>query len=213
MKYSESEISSEILKSLDEMGFVDMTPIQEQAIPVMMKGRDIVGQAQTGTGKTAAFGIPMIDAINPMDDGVQGLVLCPTRELAMQGASELKKMSRYVKGIKIVAIYGGQDISRQFRELKGNVSIVIGTPGRVMDHMRRGTLKFDNLKILVLDEADEMLDMLLGFVAYGLSIFMYIRAQSVIGAAKTSAYYAFAPFIAALLSFVFLHARFDVRRD
>jgi len=159
MKYSESEISSEILKGLDEMGFVDMTPIQEQAIPVMMKGRDIVGQAQTGTGKTAAFGIPMIDAINPMDNGVQGLVLCPTRELAIQGASELKKMSKYVKGVKVVAIYGGQDISRQFRALKENVSIVIGTPGRVMDHMRRGTLKFDDLKILVLDEADEMLNM------------------------------------------------------
>lgn len=159
MKYSESEISSEILKGLGEMGFVDMTPIQEQAIPVMMKGRDVVGQAQTGTGKTAAFGIPMIDAINPSDEGVQGLVLCPTRELAIQGATEIKRMSKYVKGVKVAAIYGGQDINRQFRELRNNVSIVIGTPGRVMDHMRRGTLKFDHLKILVLDEADEMLDM------------------------------------------------------
>lgn len=159
MKYSESVISNDILKGLEEMGFVDMTPIQERAIPVMMKGRDIVGQAQTGTGKTAAFGIPMIEAINPSDDGVQGLVICPTRELAIQGAEELKKMSRFVKGVKVVPIYGGQDISRQFRALKGNVSIVIGTPGRIMDHMRRGTLKFDHLKMLVLDEADEMLDM------------------------------------------------------
>jgi ATP-dependent RNA helicase DeaD len=159
MKYSESLISNDILKGLEKMGFEDMTPIQEKAIPVMMGGRDVVGQAQTGTGKTAAFGIPMIEAINPADEGVQGLILCPTRELAMQGAEELKKMSHFVKGIKVVAIYGGQDISRQFRELRSNVSIVIGTPGRIMDHMRRGTLKFDHLKMLVLDEADEMLDM------------------------------------------------------
>jgi len=159
MKYSESVISKDILKGLEKMGFEDMTPIQEKAIPVMMRGRDVVGQAQTGTGKTAAFGIPMIEAINPSDEGVQGLILCPTRELAMQGAEELKKMSHFVKGIKVVAIYGGQDISRQFKELRSNVSIVIGTPGRIMDHMRRGTLKFDHLKMLVLDEADEMLDM------------------------------------------------------
>ena len=159
MKYSESVISKDILKGLEQMGFVDMTPIQERAIPVIMKGRDIVGQAQTGTGKTAAFGIPMIELINPLETGVQGLVLCPTRELAMQGAEDLKKMSKFVKGVKVVPIYGGQDINRQLRALKGEVSIVIGTPGRIMDHMRRGTLKVDHLKMLVLDEADEMLDM------------------------------------------------------
>ena len=136
-----------------------MTPIQEMAIPELMEGRDIIGQAQTGTGKTAAFGIPMIEGIDPKDNGVQGLILCPTRELAIQASEELKKMAKHVAGVKVVAIYGGQDIERQFKALKGRVSIVVGTPGRVMDHMRRKTLNFDNLKMLVLDEADEMLNM------------------------------------------------------
>lgn len=159
MNYNESKISKLILNGLDEMGFIKMTPIQEMAIPELMEGRDIIGQAQTGTGKTAAFGIPMIEGIDPKDNGVQGLILCPTRELAIQASEELKKMAKHVGGVKVVAIYGGQDIERQFRALKGKVSIVVGTPGRVMDHMRRGTLKFDNLKMLVLDEADEMLNM------------------------------------------------------
>ncbi len=159
MNYSESKISKMILNGLEEMGFVKMTPIQEMAIPELMEGRDIIGQAQTGTGKTAAFGIPMIEGIDPKDNGVQGLILCPTRELAIQASEELKKMAKHVAGVKVVAIYGGQDIERQFRALKGKVSIVVGTPGRVMDHMRRKTLKFDNLKMLVLDEADEMLNM------------------------------------------------------
>ena len=159
MNYNESKISQLILNGLDEMGFVKMTPIQEMAIPELMEGKDIIGQAQTGTGKTAAFGIPMIEGIDPKDHGVQGLILCPTRELAIQASDELKKMAKHVAGVKVVAIYGGQDIERQFRALKGKVSIVVGTPGRVMDHMRRGTLKFGNLKMLVLDEADEMLNM------------------------------------------------------
>ena len=141
------------------MGFTDMTPIQEQAIPLLLQGKDIIGQAQTGTGKTAAFGIPMIEQINPKQKNIQGLVLCPTRELAIQATEEIKKMSKYVPGVNAVAIYGGQDIERQFRKLKGPVSIVIGTPGRIMDHMRRGTLNFKKLKMLVLDEADEMLNM------------------------------------------------------
>ncbi|MEE1038454.1 MAG: DEAD/DEAH box helicase [Eubacterium sp.] len=162
MKYSESNIRPEILKGLDEMGFVDMTPIQEMAIPVLMEGRDVTGQAQTGTGKTAAFGIPMIEAMDPKCNSVQGLVLCPTRELAAQAAEELRKMSKYVDGVNVIAIYGGQDIVRQFQKLRGKVSIVVGTPGRVIDHMERGTLDFSHLKVLVLDEADEMLNM--GFV-------------------------------------------------
>lgn len=159
MKYSESNVDKKILRSLEEMGFVDMTPIQELAIPALMEGEDIVGQAQTGTGKTAAFGIPMIEAVDNRCSGIQGLVLCPTRELAIQAAGELKTMAKYMPWVRIAPIYGGQDIVRQFQRLRGPVSIVVGTPGRVMDHMRRGTLVFDDLKMLVLDEADEMLNM------------------------------------------------------
>ncbi len=159
MKYSESNVHENILKALDEMGFVDMTPIQEKAIPVLQSGKDIIGQAQTGTGKTASFGIPMIEAIDKKCNGIQGLVLCPTRELAIQAAEEIKKMSKYMPHIGVVAIYGGQDIGRQFRMLRGQVNIIVGTPGRIMDHMERGTLAFPELKMLVLDEADEMLNM------------------------------------------------------
>jgi len=159
MKYSESTIDQKILRSLEEMGFVDMTPIQELAIPVLMEGADVIGQAQTGTGKTAAFGIPMIEAVDNRCSGIQGLVLCPTRELAIQAAGELKTMAKYMPWVRVAPIYGGQDIVRQFQRLRGPVSIVVGTPGRIMDHMRRGTLVFDDLKMLVLDEADEMLNM------------------------------------------------------
>lgn len=159
MKYSESNVNQNILKALDEIGFVDMTPIQEKAIPVLQSGKDIIGQAQTGTGKTASFGIPMIEAIDKKCNGIQGLVLCPTRELAIQAAEEIKKMSKYMPHVGVVAIYGGQDIGRQFRLLRGQVNIIVGTPGRIMDHMERGTLAFPELKMLVLDEADEMLNM------------------------------------------------------
>jgi ATP-dependent RNA helicase DeaD len=159
MNYNESQIDKRILKGLAEMGFVEMTPIQEMAIPVLLEGKDIIGQAQTGTGKTAAFGIPMIENLRSKASGVQGLILCPTRELAIQASEELKKMAKHVPGVKIGAIYGGQDIEKQFRLLRGKLSIVVGTPGRVMDHMRRGTLKLDALQMLVLDEADEMLNM------------------------------------------------------
>lgn len=159
MKYSESNVNKNILKALDEMGFVDMTPIQEKAIPVLQSGKDIIGQAQTGTGKTASFGIPMIEAIDKKCNGIQGLVLCPTRELAIQAAEEIKKMSKYMPHVGVVAIYGGQDIGRQFRLLRGQVNIIVGTPGRIMDHMERGTIAFPELKMLVLDEADEMLNM------------------------------------------------------
>ena len=159
MKYSESNVHENILKALDEIGFVDMTPIQEKAIPVLQSGKDIIGQAQTGTGKTASFGIPMIEAIDKKCNGIQGLVLCPTRELAIQAAEEIKKMSKYMPHVGVVAIYGGQDIGRQFRLLQGKVNIIVGTPGRIMDHMERGTIAFPELKMLDLDEADEMLNM------------------------------------------------------
>ena len=135
-----------------------MSPIQEQAIPYLLQGEDIIGQAQTGTGKTAAFGIPAIQHINPDVKKLQTIILCPTRELAIQAAEELRKIAKYMHGIKVLPVYGGQDISRQIAGLRG-VQIIVGTPGRVMDHMRRHTIKLDLVNMVVLDEADEMLNM------------------------------------------------------
>lgn len=159
LRYEDSKIDERILRAVKELGFEVMTPIQAKAIPVMLEGRDIIGQAQTGTGKTAAFSIPVLQATDPEDEGLQALILCPTRELAIQAAEEMRKYAKYMSGIKVLPIYGGQDIQKQIRSLKGNVQIVVGTPGRVMDHMRRHTLKLENVKTIVLDEADEMLDM------------------------------------------------------
>ena len=124
-----------------------------------MTGRDMIGQAQTGTGKTAAFGIPILQKIDPEDRSLQAVILCPTRELAMQAADELRKFAKYMHGIKVLPVYGGQDIVRQIKNLKAGVQIVVGTPGRVMDHMRRHTLKMEHVHTIVLDEADEMLNM------------------------------------------------------
>lgn len=159
VRYEDAPIDERIIRAVQEMGFEVMTPIQQQAIPALLEGRDVLGQAQTGTGKTAAFGIPMIQRIDPSVEGVQCIILCPTRELAIQAADELRKFAKFMHGIKILPIYGGQDITKQIRSLKGNVSIIVGTPGRVMDHMRRHTLHLDNIKAIVLDEADEMLNM------------------------------------------------------
>lgn len=159
LKYEESGIDERILRAVTELGFEYMTPIQSDAIPVLMEGRDVIGQAQTGTGKTAAFGIPLLQRVDPEDKSLQGMILCPTRELAMQAAEELRRFSKYMHGIRVLAVYGGQDISRQIKALKGGVQIIVGTPGRVMDHMRRHTIRVDHLKMVVLDEADEMLDM------------------------------------------------------
>ena len=159
LRYEDSGINPKILRAVSEMGYTQMTPIQEQAIPQLMEGKDVIGQAQTGTGKTAAFGIPMLQMADPASRELQGMILCPTRELAIQAAEELHKFSKYMHGIRVVPIYGGQDISRQIKALKGGVQIIVGTPGRVMDHMRRHTIKLDSLKMVVLDEADEMLNM------------------------------------------------------
>lgn len=159
MNFDELELDERLLRATKEMGFEVASPIQEFAIPHALKGLDLVGQAQTGTGKTAAFGLPMLQQIDPDNRQIQGLVLCPTRELAIQVADEIRKLSKYLHGIKIIAIYGGQDINQQIKAMKGGVSIVIGTPGRVMDHMRRKTLRLQNLKMITLDEADEMLNM------------------------------------------------------
>ena len=159
LRYEDAGIDGRILRAVRELGFEHMTPIQEQAIPLFMTGRDIIGQAQTGTGKTAAFGIPILQKINPENRSLQAVILCPTRELAMQAADELRKFAKYMNGIKVLPVYGGQEIYKQIKNLKAGVQIVVGTPGRVMDHMRRHTLKMDQVHTVVLDEADEMLDM------------------------------------------------------
>lgn len=159
MKYSESNLSNEVLRAISEMGFEEMTPIQEKAIPVLLEGKDVIGQAQTGTGKTAAFGIPLIMSVNPDDRQLQAIVLCPTRELAIQAAEEIRRFAKYLHGIRVLPIYGGQEIYKQIKQLKGGVQIIVGTPGRVMDHMRRHTIHMEHVKMVVLDEADEMLNM------------------------------------------------------
>jgi ATP-dependent RNA helicase DeaD len=159
VKFSDLGISVEILRAVEEMGYTTPSPIQSQAIPFVLEGRDLIGQAQTGTGKTAAFAIPIIDLVDADFNKPQAIILCPTRELAVQVEGEIQKLSKYHKAINSVAIYGGESIDKQIRVLKKGVQIVVGTPGRVQDHMSRGTLKLDNVGIIVLDEADEMLDM------------------------------------------------------
>ena len=151
-------LDERIVRAVREMGFEKLTPIQVQAIPYLLDGEDIIGQAQTGTGKTAAFAIPALQKIDPDLRKLQTIILCPTRELAMQAAEEIRNIAKFMHGIKVLPVYGGQDISKQIRGLK-DVQIVVGTPGRVMDHMRRRTMKLDYVNMVVLDEADEMLDM------------------------------------------------------
>lgn len=159
LSFSNLNLFEEVLKAIREMGFEEATPIQAQSIPHILKGRDVIGQAQTGTGKTCAFGIPAIEMVEASSNAIQVLVLSPTRELAIQISEELKNLSKYKEGIKILPIYGGQPIERQISALKKKPQIIIGTPGRVMDHMRRKTIRLSNLKMIVLDEADEMLNM------------------------------------------------------
>ena len=159
IKFSDLGISEEILRAVEEMGYTQPSPIQQQAIPFVLQGRDLIGQAQTGTGKTAAFAIPIIDLVDPDFNKPQAIILCPTRELAVQVEGEIQKLAKYHKKINSVAIYGGESIDRQIRVLKKGVQIVVGTPGRVQDHINRGTLRLEDAGIIVLDEADEMLDM------------------------------------------------------
>ncbi|MES2732781.1 MAG: DEAD/DEAH box helicase [Bacteroidota bacterium] len=159
LRFDELPLSEAIQKAVADMGFTEASPIQSEAIPFILEGRDVIGQAQTGTGKTAAFGIPALEMIDTQNRSVQALVLCPTRELALQVSEEIKKLSKYKTGLSIAAIYGGESIERQIKDLKRGVHIVVGTPGRVMDHMERRTLRMDAVKMAVLDEADEMLDM------------------------------------------------------
>lgn len=159
LRFFDLDLKDEIKKAIEDMGFEETTPIQSLAIPHILERKDVIGQAQTGTGKTAAFGIPILEMVNPENKKLQAVILCPTRELAIQVAEELRKLSKYIKKLNVLPIYGGQPIERQIKALRKGVQIIIGTPGRVMDHMRRGTLKMDSVKIMVLDEADEMLDM------------------------------------------------------
>ena len=159
MKFTELEVNEQILQSIEAMGFVEMSEIQEQAIPKLMMGGDLIGKSQTGTGKTVAFAIPAITKLDPSIKKVQVLVLCPTRELAVQVSDEFRKVIKYFKGVKVLPIFGGASIENQIRDLKSGVQIVVGTPGRVMDHMRRKTLKLTDVSMVVLDEADEMLNM------------------------------------------------------
>ena len=153
-------LSKKLMSALEAMGFEEPSPIQSQTIPLVMEGKDVIGQAQTGTGKTAAFGIPIIEKMVDSRQ-VQALVLTPTRELAIQVSEELAKIGKF-RRIKTLPIYGGQSIDRQIRALHFGVQVVVGTPGRLLDHINRGTIKLNAVKMLVLDEADEMLDM--GFV-------------------------------------------------
>lgn len=159
--FSELNISESTLRSVKRMGFEEATPIQEGTITFAMEGRDVLGQAQTGTGKTAAFGIPLIEKIDPKNPNIQALVIAPTRELAIQVSEELYKIG-YDKRVKLLSVYGGQEIGRQIRALKNRPQIIVGTPGRIIDHINRRTLKLDGVQTLVLDEADEMLNM--GFI-------------------------------------------------
>ena len=157
--FAELGLSPESLKAVDKMGWEEASPIQSATIPPVLAGRDVVGQSSTGSGKTAAFALPAIEKTDPHLRAVQVLILCPTRELAVQVAEEVGKLSMFKRGIQAVPIYGGQSYERQFRALAAGAQIVIGTPGRVMDHMERGTLKLDKLRVAILDEADRMLDM------------------------------------------------------
>jgi ATP-dependent RNA helicase DeaD len=157
--FSELGLSDELLKAIDKLGFEKAAPIQAAAIPVLMAGKDVVGQSQTGSGKTAAFGIPAVEKVDANERAVQVLILCPTRELAVQVSEEIHKLAFFKRGIHALPVYGGQSYERQFYGLKQGAQIVIGTPGRVMDHMRRGTLRFDKLKMAILDEVDVMLNM------------------------------------------------------
>lgn len=159
MRFDELNIDSRILRAVEDMGFEETSPIQTQAIPAVCEGIDVIGQAQTGTGKTAAYSIPMLQKIKPDIKKPQAIVLCPTRELAVQVADEIRRLAKYMSDIKVLPVYGGQEIVRQIKSLKAGVQIIVGTPGRVMDHMRRKTVKFDEVSMVILDEADEMLDM------------------------------------------------------
>lgn len=157
--FNDLGLSKGVLKSIKVMGFIEPTEIQLQAIPIIMQGKDLIGQARTGTGKTAAFGIPLVELTDKKKKVLQAMILCPTRELAGQICDELRRISMLTEGLSIAAIYGGRAMGQQTQELESGAQILVGTPGRVIDHMERGNIDMGNIRMLVLDEADEMLDM------------------------------------------------------
>ncbi|NIQ08012.1 MAG: DEAD/DEAH box helicase, partial [Candidatus Korarchaeota archaeon] len=159
--FEDLPLSPEVMSGIEDLGFNDLFPIQAEAIIPLLEGKDVIGQAKTGTGKTAAFGIPMVERLNPQKREVQAVVLEPTRELAKQVAEHISQICKYVD-FKVLPIYGGKPIGKQIRALRRGVHIVVGTPGRMIDHLKRGTLDLTSLKVFVLDEADRMLDM--GFI-------------------------------------------------
>ncbi|MEG0328583.1 MAG: DEAD/DEAH box helicase [Erysipelothrix sp.] len=176
MTFKELELQEEIVRAVLEKGYENPTDIQSEAIPILLENHDLLAQSQTGTGKTAAFGLPMLSSINREDKKItQGLVLCPTRELCMQVADEMRSFARYKQDIKIVCVYGGSPIDKQIKDIKRGVDIVVATPGRLMDHLRRRTIRLNNCKHVVLDEADEMLNM--GFIDDIIEIFSYLPEQ------------------------------------
>ena len=160
--FASQDISSDVLKAVEKMGFTEMTPVQAKTLPLMMEGRDIIAIAPTGTGKTCAFGIPMLEYINLKDRRVQELVLAPTRELSLQITEELQALAQFIPGVKIATVYGGQPMMKQIAKLRQNPQIIVATPGRLLDHLSRGNIRLDAVHTMVLDEADEMLNM--GFV-------------------------------------------------
>ncbi|MCP5207328.1 MAG: ATP-dependent RNA helicase DbpA [Hahellaceae bacterium] len=155
-------LAPEVLRNLESLGYHEMTAIQAQSLPITLQGQDLIGKAKTGSGKTAAFGLPLITKLNPRCFGVQSLVLCPTRELSAQVADEIRRLARQLPNIKVLSICGGQPIGPQIGSLEHGAHVVVGTPGRIKDHLRKGTLKIDQVETFVLDEADRMLDM--GFI-------------------------------------------------
>jgi ATP-dependent RNA helicase DeaD len=159
MLFKDLGLSPEVLEAIESVGYSEATPIQEKTIPILLTGKDLTGQAQTGTGKTASFGIPAIEHVDVSINGTQSLILCPTRELALQVSTELKKLSKFKKGLRVLAVYGGESIERQIKDLKFGAHIVVGTPGRIIDHLDRRTLNASNISQIILDEADEMLNM------------------------------------------------------
>src|SRR5258708_20446934 len=157
--FSELGLSPVLLRAIDRLGYEKAAPIQSEAIPMIMAGNDVIGQSQTGSGKKVGCGLPAVGGVDAEVRAVQVIILCPTRELAVQVAEEIFRLSAFKPGIHSVPIYGGQSIDRQIRALQQGAQIVVGTPGRILDHLDRGTLKLDRVKMVVLDEADEMLDM------------------------------------------------------
>ncbi|MGP3253830.1 DEAD/DEAH box helicase [Lactobacillus paragasseri] len=174
MKFSEMNLKPEILKAIKRSGFEEATPIQEKTIPLVLEGKDVIGQAQTGTGKTAAFGLPILQNLDKQHDSIQAIVIEPTRELAIQTQEELFRLGRDEKA-RVQVVYGGADIRRQIRALKQTPAILVGTPGRLLDHLKRGTIDISKVKTIVLDEADEMLDM--GFIQDIESILNYASSK------------------------------------